>query len=98
MFVVAPTRHFEIAFKMFDLNGDGEVDCEEFQTVQGVILNSTAVGARHRDHSTTGSVAGEGEERGSVCVCVCVCVCMCVYVCVYVKYMRLCVRGEERLG
>lgn len=63
----APARHFEIAFKMFDLNGDGEVDCEEFQTVQSVILNSTAVGARHRDHGTTGSVAGtwvRGETWG----------------------------------
>ena len=26
-------RHFEIAFKMFDLNGDGEVDYEEFEKV-----------------------------------------------------------------
>ena len=59
LYFAAPAKHFEIAFKMFDLNGDGEVDCGEFQTVQAVILNSTAVGARHRDHSTTGSVAGE---------------------------------------
>ena len=49
---------------MFDLNGDGEVDCEEFRTVQAVILSSTAIGARHRDHSTTGSVAGEGGREG----------------------------------
>ncbi|KAG1957247.1 calcium uptake protein 1, mitochondrial, partial [Pimephales promelas] len=26
-----PQRNFEIAFKMFDLNGDGEVDLEEFE-------------------------------------------------------------------
>ncbi|XP_055720032.1 calcium uptake protein 1, mitochondrial [Salvelinus fontinalis] len=28
-----PQRNFEIAFKMFDLNGDGEVDLEEFEQV-----------------------------------------------------------------
>ena len=26
-------RHFEIAFKMFDLNGDGDVDAKEFEWV-----------------------------------------------------------------
>ena len=26
-------RHFQIAFKMFDLNGDGTVDAEEFEKV-----------------------------------------------------------------
>lgn len=30
----APQRNFEIAFKMFDLNGDGEVDLEEFDQVR----------------------------------------------------------------
>jgi len=29
----APPRMFEIAFKMFDLNGDGEVEYEEFAKV-----------------------------------------------------------------
>jgi len=27
-------RQFEIAFRMFDLNGDGDVDAEEFEKVQ----------------------------------------------------------------
>ena len=31
--VVAPPRMFEIAFKMFDLNGDGDVEYEEFAKV-----------------------------------------------------------------
>ena len=60
--VSAPTRHFEIAFKMFDLNGDGEVDVEEFETVRDVVLNSTSVGHRHRDRSTTGNVAGSVDD------------------------------------
>ena len=29
----APPRNFEIAFRMFDINGDGELDLEEFQKV-----------------------------------------------------------------
>ena len=43
---------------MFDLNGDGEVDVGEFETVRDVVLNSTSIGHRHRDRSTTGNVAG----------------------------------------
>ena len=29
----APPRNFQIAFKMFDLNGDGDVDKGEFNKV-----------------------------------------------------------------
>ena len=32
-FCVAPMRHFELAFKMFDLNGDGDVELKEFEKV-----------------------------------------------------------------
>lgn len=49
-------RHFEIAFQMFDLNGDGDVDHEEFEKVQTILRSQTSVGSRHRDHSTTGSI------------------------------------------
>ncbi|VVC92897.1 unnamed protein product [Leptidea sinapis] len=34
-------RHFEIAFRMFDLNGDGDVDCEEFEKVAALIPLTT---------------------------------------------------------
>ena len=43
---------------MFDLNGDGEVDVDEFERVRSVVLSATSVGHRHRDRSTTGNIAG----------------------------------------
>nr|VZI23455.1 unnamed protein product [Spirometra erinaceieuropaei] len=53
--ISTPPRQFEIAFRMFDINGDGELDANEFNVVRTVILETTAVGKRHRDHTTTGS-------------------------------------------
>ncbi|ELT97656.1 hypothetical protein CAPTEDRAFT_174710 [Capitella teleta] len=50
-----PPRMFEIAFKMFDLNGDGDVEYEEFNQVRGIMFSHTSVGARHRDHAVTGN-------------------------------------------
>ncbi|GAB1597365.1 calcium uptake protein 1, mitochondrial-like isoform X3 [Argonauta hians] len=51
-----PQRNFEIAFQMFDLNGDGNVDAEEFEKVQQIVMNQTSMGMRHRDRSTTGNI------------------------------------------
>lgn len=48
-------RHFEIAFKMFDLNGDGNVDAKEFEVVTNLMRHQTSMGIKHRDHQTTGS-------------------------------------------
>lgn len=48
-------RHFQIAFKMFDLNGDGNVDAEEFEKVTDLMRSHSSTGARHRDHGNTGS-------------------------------------------
>jgi len=48
-------RHFEIAFRMFDMNGDGDVDAEEFELAAQLLRQTTSVGARHRDHGNTGN-------------------------------------------
>merc|ERR1712142_675624 len=48
-------RHFQIAFKMFDLNGDGNVDAEEFEQVTDLMRSHSSTGARHRDHGNTGN-------------------------------------------
>ncbi|XP_053386036.1 calcium uptake protein 1, mitochondrial-like isoform X2 [Mercenaria mercenaria] len=51
-----PPRNFEIAFRMFDINGDGEVDHAEFARISDILRNQTSVGKRHRDHAVTGNV------------------------------------------
>ena len=37
-FISAPPRMFEIAFRMFDLNGDGDVEYDEFEKVSDCII------------------------------------------------------------
>lgn len=59
-----PPRMFEIAFQMFDLNGDGEVSPEEFEKVQNILFSMTQTGMRHRDHAVTGSVLSAHVNSG----------------------------------
>jgi Ca2+-binding EF-hand superfamily protein len=40
---------------MFDLNGDGDVDAEEFEVVTNLMKSQSNFGAKHRDHGNTGS-------------------------------------------
>ncbi|XP_064618033.1 calcium uptake protein 1, mitochondrial-like isoform X2 [Liolophura sinensis] len=58
-----PPRNFEIAFRMFDYNGDGDLESTEFGMVDDLLRKQTSVGMRHRDHSTTGSV-DKGMDSG----------------------------------
>lgn len=51
-----PPRNFEIGFRMFDFNGDGEVDHGEFSKVQAILRNQTSIGTKHRNHGNTGSI------------------------------------------
>lgn len=47
---------------MFDLNGDGDVDSEEFEKVATLVRHQTSIGSRHRDHANTGNTF-------KVCIC-----------------------------
>lgn len=40
---------------MFDINGDGDVDSDEFVRVATLVRNQTSIGNRHRDHANTGN-------------------------------------------
>jgi len=57
-------RHIGIAFRMFDLNGDGEVTADEFKMVQSLFLSMTTTGSRHRDRKTTGNVLHANVNSG----------------------------------
>lgn len=57
----APKRHFEIAFYMFDEDGNGNIDLAEFEKLQMIIRNQTTSGKRHRDTRMTGSVIRENQ-------------------------------------
>jgi len=63
-----PARNFEMAFQMFDLNGDGDVDVEEFQQVTNTARSQTSIGMRHRDHKNTGNVARPFSESNSAII------------------------------
>ena len=41
---------------MFDLDGNGNFDFDEFLKFKSLIRSQTSIGQRHRDHSTTGNI------------------------------------------
>lgn len=40
---------------MFDFNGDGDVDSDEFTKVATLIRQQSSIGNRHRDRTNTGN-------------------------------------------
>eukprot|EP01147_Barroeca_monosierra_P007242 gene7240-7654_t len=50
----ASPRQFELAFRMFDEDGNGTVDLNEFENVRGAVQSSTATGRRihQKDHTS----------------------------------------------
>lgn len=57
-------QHYAIAFKMFDINGDGVLDYKEFEQVEAIIRAQTSMGAKHRDHVATGSMIRGAASSG----------------------------------
>ena len=59
-------RHWKILFKIFDQNGDGEVDKKEFRRVMKLAQKNTATGDRHRD---TGSSTCKDILKRNSAIC-----------------------------
>lgn len=51
---------------MFDLNGDGDVDSEEFEMVADLVRQQTTIGSRHRDHAATGNTFKVSRRRKNI--------------------------------
>jgi len=56
-------RHWRILFKVFDQNGDGDVDIDEFMTVMKLAQSSSATGEKHRD---TGENKAKSDKKSAV--------------------------------
>jgi Ca2+-binding EF-hand superfamily protein len=50
--LLASPNDIHLAFYVYDVNGDGHLDKEEFDRVQELLLNQSNVGQKHRDHSS----------------------------------------------
>lgn len=51
---------------MYDINGDGNLDKEEFDRVQELLLNQSNVGQKHRDHSSMNMSFRKGASSALV--------------------------------
>ncbi|GMP36810.1 hypothetical protein CsSME_00008815 [Camellia sinensis var. sinensis] len=60
-----PESSFSVAFKMFDLDSNGEIDKDEFKKVMTLMRTHNRQGARHRDGLRIGlNVSGSVEDGG----------------------------------
>ncbi|KAF8033882.1 hypothetical protein BT93_C0222 [Corymbia citriodora subsp. variegata] len=61
-----PESSFEVAFKMFDLDNNGEIDQEEFRKVMALMRSQNRQGARHRDGKRVGLKFKDSVEEGGL--------------------------------
>ncbi|KAJ6759080.1 EF HAND DOMAIN FAMILY A1A2-RELATED [Salix koriyanagi] len=61
-----PESSFSVAFKMFDLDNNGQIDREEFKKVMGLMRAQNRQGASHRDGRRFGLKVAEPVENGGL--------------------------------
>ncbi|KAL6899397.1 hypothetical protein ACP4OV_006055 [Aristida adscensionis] len=61
-----PESSFNVAFKMFDLDHNGEIDKEEFRKVMTLMRSYNRQGAAHRDGLRFGRKVGQLVESGGL--------------------------------
>ncbi|KAJ6435703.1 hypothetical protein OIU84_000836 [Salix udensis] len=61
-----PESSFSAAFKMFDLDNNGQIDGEEFKKVMGLMRAQNRQGASHRDGRRFGLKVAEPVENGGL--------------------------------
>lgn len=65
--LTTPKRNFEIAFRMFDLDGNGVVDADEFDKVTEIIMKGTTVAKQHKTKKRQSNISryffGESRDK-----------------------------------
>ncbi|KAF8372456.1 micu-1, partial [Pristionchus pacificus] len=58
-------KDFEVAFQIFDINGDGALDVNEFRRVQELVMSQTMVGQKHRDRHSIAKTSPSFQESSN---------------------------------
>ncbi|KAL8143305.1 hypothetical protein V2J09_016337, partial [Rumex salicifolius] len=61
-----PESSFSVAFKIFDIDGNGEIDREEFKKVMTLMRAANRQGSAHRDGLRAGIKVGGSVENGEL--------------------------------